>query len=219
WTRAFVIPEARRSGIDEREQFYRLLDDNTREWMRENPDFEISADGMPISDIREYEFLRRLKPVTKEMMRGHYLQVIGAHLYGSLGAIFGTTFDRYNDAMLENKLDFGAWTGNTLQRMASGDGREALGEFFNGRHFYLQLGAAIWSLGHIFLAVIGMVILLKRRLYFPLIIFGLIIAYHLFSGGIDSPPRFRIPALPFIFIFSAVTINSIFKLKDRNYVK
>lgn len=207
WTMTYIVPEARRNGIDIREQYIRMQSQETQEWFENNTDFNMSGDGLPISDMREYEVLKMMKPTIDEMFEGNYIRTVKAHLFGCLGTIFGTTIDNFNFAMLEERLDFRAGLGNTLRQMATGNRAEALRVFFSGRDWYLQIAAFTWSMTMLALGAIGFVYIIRKKLYFPALIFGLIIAYHILNGGIDSPPRFRAPALPFIFIFSASAVE------------
>jgi hypothetical protein len=90
-----------------------------------------------------------------------------------------------------------------------------LREFFSNPYFPILLAAHLWTLLSSLLAVWGLIILFKNKLYLPFLLFALIFAFHIFTGGHDPVARFRLPASPYIFGLMAIAVYKFLPLKQK----
>jgi|GEM_PF-1705292 len=219
WTRTLLIPRNSRQPEALRNQFYRIMNSETRQWLEANPDFKLSADGMPVADIREYRFLELLEPQVSGMLRQNYVKVTANHIFSSLGTVFSSVLHGFNENMLRGKLEMDATIRGIIYNSLQGNFLTSWKIFFSYRHNYLQFIALLWILAHFSLAAAAVVFLLKDRQYFIVVFFGVIILYHIFISGEDALPRFRVPALPYLFGLSAFMIMRMWsKIRRCHYI-
>jgi hypothetical protein len=216
--RSFWEEEAKKSGKSFRELYKGYLDQSISEWWRKNPDFYPSQDGMPVSDIRQYEYLTLVAPAARKAIFHNLPKVIFTHFYSSFGAVFSTWWHRYNTYILHNKLDLRSEIRGNIFRLIKGDVKGGVKGFFAGKHSYIQLLSFIWTIANFILATIGFIIILKSEKSIFVYIFLALVLYHIFIGGVDAMARLRVPILPYIFGMSGFALTKFFRGKNKEEI-
>ncbi len=215
WTRSVIAPDARSRGNSNlRDKYYRILNDEAKRWLEENPDFKLSADGLPISDAREYQLLEIIEPQLLRLLKQNYIKVGKEHIFNSLGSVFSTIIFFYNQNILNNSLDMGRSARGAIFRLVTGNGF-ALRELVSYKHAYLELTSLFWTLLNFTFAIGGFILLIKNKQYLPALVFAYLVLIHIFISGVDALPRFRVPALPYLFAMSAVFLKSLWEKFPR----
>jgi len=216
-TRVFITKEAQERGVTIREQLKDELyvDTNVKEWLAKNPDFELSGDGMPVSDIRQYEFLKLVTPRTKKLLWQNWKQVAFTHIYSSLGALFSTDWWGFNANILHTRLDMGHDVRSTLFWMVAGDFNKTLKAFFQHRGSTIMLLSFSWTILNYLFALWGFIYLWKGGRREVALVILLIAGYHVFICGVDALARYRVPILPYTMGLSAIGMWRLFKPQNK----
>jgi len=209
WTRSIVTPKTGNDRLSTREQVYGMLNQETLQWLEDNPDFELSSDGLPISDIREYHFLELVEPQLSSLLRQNFVKVAANHIFTSFGTVCSSVIHSYNSNILHDKLDMGASIRATVFYSLRGDFLESWKRFFSSRHNYIEFISLLCTIAHFVLAA-SILFFIKDKQYYAAALICMIILYHIFISGVDALPRFLIPAMPFLFGLSAFSVMRIY---------